>query len=127
MGKTGPDCKAEQVTRSTFTPHVCERDLGVLRTCDRAAEIGGHHETRYENRNAHIDKSDIRWWREGDRIRGAFTAPFSGKLNTGSLYIEMQHELHSYGVPLAFALMGNTVSFGRNDWAVVRLTSAASC
>lgn len=116
VGKTGPDCKAEQVTRSTFTRHVCERDLGVLRTCDRAAEIGGHHETRYENRNAHIDKSDIRWWREGDRIRGAFTAPFSGKLNTGSLYIELRHELHSYGIPLVFSLMGNTVSFGRNDW-----------
>lgn len=116
VGKTGPDCKAEQVTRSTFTRHVCERDLGVLRTCDRAAEIGGHHETRYENRNAHIDKSAIRWWREGNRIRGAFTAPFSGKLISGLLYIELRNELHSYGVPLVFSLMGNTVSLGRDDW-----------
>lgn len=117
IGKTGQmQCEAQQINRSEFTRHVCERDTAVLRTCERAAEIGGHNETRYENRSAHIDKSDIRWWREGNRIRGTFTAPFTGQLNSGSLYIEMRHDLHSYGVPIVFSLMGNTVSFGRNDW-----------
>ena len=116
VGKTGPDCKAEQVTRSEFTRHVCERDTAVMRTCERATDIGGHYETRYEDRNAHIDKSMIRWWKEGNRIHGTFTAPFTGKLTTGSIYIEVQHEMHSYGVPLAFSLLGNEVRYGRQDW-----------
>jgi conjugal transfer mating pair stabilization protein TraN len=117
IGKTGQmQCEAQQINRSEFTRHVCERDTAVLRTCERAAEIGGHNETRYENRSAHIDKSDIRWWREGNRIRGTFTAPFTGQLNSGSLYIEMRHDLHSYGVPIVFTLMGNVVNFGRDDW-----------
>lgn len=117
IGKTGQmQCEAQQINRSEFTRHVCERDTAVLRTCERAAEIGGHNETRYENRSAHIDKSDIRWWREGNRIRGTFTASFTGQLNSGSLYIEMRHDLHSYGIPIVFTLMGNVVNFGRDDW-----------
>lgn len=117
IGKTGQmQCEAQQINRSEFTRHVCERDTAVLRTCERAAEIGGHNETHYENRSAHIDKSDIRWWREGNRIRGTFTAPFTGQLNSGSLYIEMRHDLHSYGIPIVFTLMGNVVNFGRDDW-----------
>lgn len=117
IGKTGQmQCEAQQINRSEFTRHVCERDTAVLRTCERAAEIGGHHETRYEDRSAHIDKSMIRWWKEGNRIHGTFTAPFTGRLTTGSIYLELQDDLHSYGVPLAFSLLGNEVRYGRQDW-----------
>lgn len=83
VSKTGPDCQAEQVTRSTFTRHVCERDTAVFRTCERRAEIGGHEATCYEDRNAHIDRTAIRWWRDGARVRGTFPAPFTGKLTAG--------------------------------------------
>lgn len=41
VGKTGPDCKAEQMTRSTFTRHVRERDLGGLRTSTNPPSGGG--------------------------------------------------------------------------------------
>ncbi|MBH3000578.1 type-F conjugative transfer system mating-pair stabilization protein TraN [Serratia marcescens] len=40
VGKTGPDCKAELVTRSTFTNYVCERDINDTRDCSREASIG---------------------------------------------------------------------------------------
>lgn len=40
VGKTGPECKAEQVNRSTFTNYVCERDINDTRDCSREASIG---------------------------------------------------------------------------------------
>lgn len=116
VGKTGPDCKAEQVTHSTFTRHVCERDTAVFRTCDRVVEIGGHEATRYEDRNAHIDRTAIRWWRDGTRVRGTFPAPFTGKLTAGAVHLEVQNALHAYGWPTTITVLGAQAGYGQSDW-----------
>lgn len=81
VGKTGPDCQAEQVTRSTFTRHVCERDTAVFRTCERVVEIDGKETTLLEEQRARIEPEALYWWIEGRQIRGRFTAPFSGKVD----------------------------------------------
>lgn len=116
VGKTGPDCQGEQVTRSTFTRHVCERDTAVFRTCERRAEIGGHEATRYEDRNAHIDRTAIRWWRDGTRVRGTFPAPFTGKLTAGAVHLEVQNALHAYGWPTTITVLGAQAGYGQSDW-----------
>lgn len=87
VGKTGPDCQAEQVTRSTFTRHVCERDTAVFRTCERVVEIGGKETTPREERRARIEPEALHWWIEGRQIRGRFTAPFSGKVNGATVKV----------------------------------------
>lgn len=119
IGKTGQmQCEAQQINRSEFTRHVCERDTAVLRTCERAAEVGGYYATRDEARTGHYGRRQINWWREGGVIRGQFSAPFTGPLYSASLNNEMMNELHSISFPITINIWGSQIHYGSRDWGV---------
>lgn len=117
VGKTGPDCQAEQVTRSTFTRHVCERDAAVFRTCERRAEIGGHEATRYENRRVRIERKDIQWRRGDKEIYGIFNAPMGGRVTKVDVILGRYYS-NRRRLPLRISLLGGDVHYGESEFGV---------
>ncbi|PVZ84210.1 type-F conjugative transfer system mating-pair stabilization protein TraN [Serratia sp. S1B] len=116
IGNAGFDCKAEEITRSEFTNYICERDTQVLRTCERAAEVGGHYDNRDEVRSSHFTKLDIIWWRDGKYIRGQFKAPFTGPLNSGSLYSESLVGQKYLPADMKITIWGNVIWYDNKSW-----------
>ncbi|MFN1149577.1 type-F conjugative transfer system mating-pair stabilization protein TraN [Serratia liquefaciens] len=113
---TGEECGKGYMHQTVITSHFCERDLATQQYCDRPVTIGGHYETEYEDKSAHMGRSSIRWWREGNRVRGEFVAPFTGTLNSASFNYEVLNELHTFSYPIKIDLFGTSISYGRNDW-----------
>lgn len=120
IGKTGQmQCDAQQINRSEFTRHVCERDTAVLRTCERVPDVGGYYDTRDEARRGYYGRRNISWWKEGGNvIRGTFIAPFSGPLYTASLNSDVLNELHYLSLAFTVNIWGNQLRYESRDWGV---------
>lgn len=115
VGKTGPKCKPQTLTKSEFTRHTCERDTQVLKTCERPTQVGGYYATKGEDKYSRILGDQIYWWGvNGNEIYGYFIAPFAGSIYSASLY-SWAFNLNYGNMVNNVSVFGDTVIYGIFD------------
>lgn len=81
IGQTGQlQCSAQNISRSEFTNHTCERDLLVEQACTRTASITGHYEDTSETKQIVIQSQNISFASFEAGYTGTWTAPVTGKV-----------------------------------------------
>lgn len=110
---TYAQCTSKVISKTDFVNQTCSKDIAVTKTCNRAVTIDGDYVTVQTDKSAHAGHSAFTWSREGNRIKGQFTATFTGELNAASVQFSLGGS-YGYSWPVTIEFMGTVIEFERN-------------
>jgi len=102
-------CEMQEVNKTEYTSHICERDINVTRTCTRDAYITGKNIPIREQKNISVDNASFTFWREGSRVRGDFVSPVTGTVLSASFDFIYQVPTGGYTQSSTIVALGSTV------------------
>ncbi|PYD36594.1 type-F conjugative transfer system mating-pair stabilization protein TraN [Serratia plymuthica] len=110
---TYEQCTSKVISKTDFVNQTCSKDIAVTKTCNRAVTIDGDYVTVQTDKSGHAGHSAFTWSREGNRIKGQFTATFTGELNAASVQFSLGGS-YGYSWPITIEFMGTVIEFERN-------------
>ncbi|QLK63900.1 type-F conjugative transfer system mating-pair stabilization protein TraN (plasmid) [Enterobacteriaceae bacterium Kacie_13] len=100
-------CEAQEVGRTEFSSHVCERDINVTRTCTRDGYITGTTVPVREQKNLRI--ANFTYVRESKQLRADFVAPVTGTVLGASFDFVLASSTGGYTQSTTISLLGTSV------------------
>ncbi|EJR1734723.1 type-F conjugative transfer system mating-pair stabilization protein TraN [Salmonella enterica] len=91
VGKTGQQCSAQQINRSEFTNHTCERDTTVEEYCTRTAGITGDWKETTAVKTYTL--TAFNFSRPGQPVVFSVSVPEAGIISSASLHVSTQNYL----------------------------------
>jgi len=102
-------CEAQQVNKTEYTSHICERDINVTRTCIRDGYITGKNIPTHEQKNISVDNASFTFRREGSRVRGDFVSTVTGPVLSANFDFIYQVSTGGYTQSSTIVALGSTV------------------
>jgi len=100
-------CEAQQVSKTEYTTHICERDINVTRTCTRDATITGSYVPTQTQKNLRI--THFTYVRESKQLRADFVAPVTGSVLGSSFDFVLATSTGGYTQSTTISLLGTSV------------------
>ncbi|EIA6597953.1 type-F conjugative transfer system mating-pair stabilization protein TraN [Salmonella enterica] len=91
VGNTGQQCSAQQINRSEFTNHTCERDTTVEEYCTRTAGITGDWKETTAVKTYTL--TAFNFSRPGQPVVFSVSVPEAGIISSASLHVSTQNYL----------------------------------
>ncbi|EJY2237430.1 type-F conjugative transfer system mating-pair stabilization protein TraN [Salmonella enterica] len=91
VGNTGQQCSAQQINRSEFTNHTCERDTTVEEYCTRTAGITGDWNETTAVKTYTL--TAFNFSRAGKQVVFSVSVPEAGIISSASLHVSTQNYL----------------------------------
>ncbi|EJY0730853.1 type-F conjugative transfer system mating-pair stabilization protein TraN [Salmonella enterica] len=91
VGNTGQQCSAQQINRSEFTNHTCERDTTVEEYCTRTAGITGDWKETTAVKTYTL--TAFNFSRPGQPVIFSVSVPEAGIISSASLHVSTQNYL----------------------------------
>ncbi|EGL4350254.1 type-F conjugative transfer system mating-pair stabilization protein TraN [Salmonella enterica] len=91
VGNTGQQCSAQQINRSEFTNHTCERDTTVEEYCTRTAGITGDWKETTVVKTYTL--TAFNFSRAGKQVVFSVSVPEAGIISSASLHVSTQNYL----------------------------------
>lgn len=91
VGNTGQQCSAQQINRSEFTNHTCERDTAVEEYCTRTAGITGDWKETTAVKTYTL--TAFNFSRPGQAVVFSVSVPEAGIISSASLHVSTQNYL----------------------------------
>ncbi|HIB1616867.1 TPA: type-F conjugative transfer system mating-pair stabilization protein TraN [Salmonella enterica subsp. enterica serovar Muenchen] len=91
VGNTGQQCSAQQINRSEFTNHTCERDTTVEEYCTRTAGITGDWKETTAVKTYNL--TAFNFSRVGKQVVFSVSVPEAGIISSASLHVSTQNYL----------------------------------
>ena len=99
-------CEAQQVSKTEYTSHICERDINVTRTCTRDAYITGNTVPVQSQKNLRI--TQFTYVKEGKQLRADFVAPVTGTVLGASFDFVLNASTGGYTQSTTISLLGTS-------------------
>lgn len=118
-GTTGQtQCSAQNISRSEFTNHTCERDLMIEQNCTRSASITGHYENITVTRTYTVPNSAFSYTYDGNKtVNFRFRAPATGTVLSASVAVHFNDKNMYYGFSW-WGVSAESVAKKDNGWVL---------
>lgn len=101
-------CEAQQVSKTEYTTHICERDINVTRTCTRDATITGQYYPVNVQKSLRI--TAFSYNKESGRLRADFASPVTGTVLAASFDFVYAVSTGGYTQSTTITLLGTSVT-----------------
>lgn len=101
-------CEAQQVSKTEYTTHICERDINVTRTCTRDATITGQYYPVNVQKTLQI--TQFSYNKESGRLRADFVSPVTGTVLAANFDFVYAVSTGGYTQSTTISLLGASVT-----------------
>jgi conjugal transfer mating pair stabilization protein TraN len=101
-------CQAQQVSKTEYTTHICERDINVTRTCTRDATITGQYYPVSVQKGLRI--TAFSYNKESGRLRADFVSPVTGTVLAANFGFVFAVSTGGYTQSTTISLLGTAVT-----------------
>lgn len=112
-------CEAQQVSKTEYTTHICERDINVTRTCTRDATITGQYYPVNVQKTLQI--TQFSYNKESGRLRADFVPPVTGTVLAANFDFVYAVSTGGYTQSTTISLLGTSVTvpkYGNGNYGV---------
>lgn len=101
-------CQAQQVSKTEYTTHICERDINVTRTCTRDVTITGQYYPVSVQKTLRI--TGFTYNKESGRLRADFASPVTGTVMAANFDFVFAVSTGGYTQSTTISLLGTAVT-----------------
>jgi len=101
-------CQAQQVSKTEYSTHICERDVNVTRTCARDVTIIGQYYPVSVQKTLRI--TGFTYNKESGRLRADFASPVTGTVMSANFDFVYAVSTGGYTQSTTISLLGTSVT-----------------